>query len=602
MDYKKIGLKVGLEIHQQLEGRKLFCECPTILRDDKPDISLKRNLRAAAGETGEVDIAAKHEQAKELHFVYEGYSDTTCLVEMDEEPPHPMNQEALDVALLISKMMNANAVDEVQIMRKTVVDGSNTSGFQRTSLVGMNGKLDDVGIQTICIEEDAAKIIGKEKDAAVYRLDRLGIPLVEIATDPDIKTPEQAKEVAQKIGMLLRSTGKAKRGIGTIRQDLNISIKGGARIEIKGAQDLKLLPLMVENEANRQLKLIEIKEKVKDSKVSDPVDVSSVFSKTKCEFVKKGISKGEALMAIKLEGFSGLLGEELMPSFRLGTELAGYAKTRGFGGVIHSDEELANYNFTEKEINELEKKLSAKKKDAWLMVLGNGKKAEKMLVELLIPRIKQLSKGIPNEVRQAKPDGTSIFMRPMPGSARMYPETDAPPIKISADRMKALKIPELIEETGKRYQKMGLGKDLAELLAKSEKKELFDRFAEEFKQIKPAFIAETLIPTLKEISRKHKMDVSIIKERQMEEIFVALNNSEISKESVYDLLVDCASGKGLNMDSYKLISDDELKKELDRIVKENTGAPFGAIMGKAMQKLKGKADGKKIADMLKELT
>ena len=268
LDYKKIGLVSGIEIHQQLQGKKLFCDCPTEIREDKHDLEVKRKLKAVVGETGKIDAAAAQQSAKQKYNIYQAYVDTTCLVELDEEPPHLMNEGALNLSLQMCKFLNCTLVDEVQVMRKTVVDGSNTSGFQRTSLVGMNGELElsdgkKISVPALCIEEDAAKIVKRNSDYDVYNLSRLGIPLIEIATGPDLNTPLEVKECAEKIGMFLRSTKPAlgesvKRGIGTIRQDVNVSVKGGARVEIKGAQDLKMIPLLVDNEALRQLKLIEI--------------------------------------------------------------------------------------------------------------------------------------------------------------------------------------------------------------------------------------------------------------------------------------------------------------------------------------------------------
>jgi len=260
LNYNEIGLKCGIEIHQQLEGRKLFCNCPTEIRKDNPDFTVVRRLRASAGEEGRVDQAALHEQKKQKYFIYQGYNDINCDVELDEEPPHPLNQEALKAALQVAKMLNCKIVDEIQVMRKTVIDGSNTSGFQRTMLIGMNGFLDvngkNIGIDTICLEEEACQIVERKKEHDVYNLSRLGIPLIEIATGPHITTPEEAKEVAAKIGMILRSTEACKRGIGTIRQDINLSIKGGARVEIKGFQELKSIPKIMDYEIERQLKLI----------------------------------------------------------------------------------------------------------------------------------------------------------------------------------------------------------------------------------------------------------------------------------------------------------------------------------------------------------
>jgi Glu-tRNA(Gln) amidotransferase subunit E-like FAD-binding protein len=266
LNYKELGLKCGIECHQQLEGHKLFCNCLTEIRKDNPDFKIIRRLRASAGEEGKVDQAALHEQKKQKYFVYQGYNDINCDVEVDEEPPHPINQEALKAALMVAKMLNCEIVDEIQVMRKTVIDGSNTSGFQRTMLIGMHGFVEvnnkKIGIDTICLEEEACQIIERKKEYDAYNLSRLGIPLIEIATKPDISTPEEAKEVAAKLGMILRSTGACKRGIGTIRQDINLSIKAGARIEIKGFQDLRSIPKIMNYEIERQLKLIKQGKKV----------------------------------------------------------------------------------------------------------------------------------------------------------------------------------------------------------------------------------------------------------------------------------------------------------------------------------------------------
>ena len=280
MEEKDIGLKIGLEVHQQLDsGRKLFCNCPSFLRSDEPDVIIKRKLHAIAGESGEIDVAVKYETEHEKEFVYQGYSDANCLLEYDESPPYFIDTGALRIVLQIALLLNCKIFPITQIMRKTVLDGSNTSGFQRTVLIARDGWVETahgkVGIDTICLEEDSARKIdssyaslsklGKEEDSAritekkgnvaVYRLDRLGIPLVEIATAPDIKTLEQAKEVALYIGNILRSC-KVKRGIGTIRQDVNLSIKNGARIELKGFQDVRNIEMAIEKEAMRQVELV----------------------------------------------------------------------------------------------------------------------------------------------------------------------------------------------------------------------------------------------------------------------------------------------------------------------------------------------------------
>ncbi|MBR9701982.1 Glu-tRNA(Gln) amidotransferase subunit GatE [Candidatus Pacearchaeota archaeon] len=260
VDYSKLKFKCGLEVHQQLDTKKLFCNCPSVLRKDEPDFEVRRKLHVVAGEEGGVDKAAAHEAALDKEFVYQGY-DTNCLVELDEEPPHEINQEALKIAMQIAFLMNMKIVPITQIMRKTVIDGSNTSGFQRTVLIARDGWIETengrVGIESLYLEEDAARIVSD----SVYKLDRLGIPLVEVVTAPDVKTPEQAKEVALQIGEILRSV-KVKRGLGTIRQDVNVSVRGENRVEIKGMQNMKVFIKAIEGEVERQVKLSDDKKPV----------------------------------------------------------------------------------------------------------------------------------------------------------------------------------------------------------------------------------------------------------------------------------------------------------------------------------------------------
>ncbi len=264
IDYKKIKFKAGLEIHQQLDSHKLFCSCPSVLRKDEPDFEVQRKLHAVAGESGEIDEAACFQAKLNKDFVYQGY-DTTCLVELDEEPPHEINLEVLKIAVQIALLMNCKILPITQIMRKTVIDGSNPSGFQRTVMIGYGGHLNtsegEVGIDAIMLEEDAARIIERWEKKEIYRLDRLGIPLVEVVTSPDIKNPKHAQEVALIIGDILRSC-KVRRGLGTIRQDISISVNDGNRVELKGVQDINLLPTTVKNEVERQLKLEEQKKPV----------------------------------------------------------------------------------------------------------------------------------------------------------------------------------------------------------------------------------------------------------------------------------------------------------------------------------------------------
>ncbi|MEM1791888.1 MAG: Glu-tRNA(Gln) amidotransferase subunit GatE, partial [Nitrososphaerota archaeon] len=316
-DYSSIRLKVGLEVHRQLDTKKkLFCDCPTESTEDGESITFIRRLREVQSELGTVDAAAMFESRKRKTIVYHANLKNVCLVEMDEEPPHNLNPEALEVALTVALLLNSKPVDEVHVMRKIVIDGSNTTGFQRTCIVAIGGQIKvknkTIPIQTITLEEDAARIIEVRKDEVHYDLSRLGIPLIEISTEPVIESPEEAMEAAYVIGRTLRATGKVKRGIGTIRQDLNISIKDGAPVEIKGVQELELIQKVVENEVKRQLHLLRIKEellkrgvKKEDIWNTKHVDVTHVFSKTSSKIIKRQLDAGGVVYAIVLKGFAG---------------------------------------------------------------------------------------------------------------------------------------------------------------------------------------------------------------------------------------------------------------------------------------------------------
>ncbi len=475
MNYSETGFKSGVEIHQQLDTeKKLFCSCKSQLTKIKSSGSISRKLRAVAGETGDIDVAALHESVKEKSFEYNIYPDESCLIELDEEPPHPVNQEALKIALQVAVLLNCEIPDEIHVMRKTVVDGSNTSGFQRTAIVGVNGWIDTskgkVGITNVSLEEDSSQILERTETKVVYGLDRLGIPLVEIGTAPDSKDPEHTREIAEKIGLILRSTGKVKKGLGTIRQDVNVSIKGGARAELKGFQELSTIPLVIENEIKRQQDL-----------------------------------------------------------------------------------------------------------------LKKGKKPEK-------------------EVRKVEPDNSTSFLRPMPGAARLYPETDLPPIPVDQRLLEEIKAnpPEFWEEKLKRLSKFyNLNEQLAENLLKSGKADLFETVVKLGFEIN--LVYRTLTATVKEVERE--VSNSKLNDNLVLEIF---KNSpkNISKEALSEALkAGAASGKVEKIESG--LSEQELRKIVKEVISKNKDAlqkhnPVGILMGEVMKQARGKADGKLVAKILGE--
>ncbi|PIZ51650.1 Glu-tRNA(Gln) amidotransferase GatDE subunit E [Candidatus Woesearchaeota archaeon CG_4_10_14_0_2_um_filter_33_13] len=603
MNYTEIGLKCGIEIHQQLEGKKLFCNCPTKLRDDEPHFTIKRKLRAVAGEHGEIDVAAKQEQLKDKTFLYQGYFDSTCLVETDSEPPHEISSEALYTALQFCKMVKARVSPIVQVMRKTVVDGSNTSGFQRTALLSRGGELDTsegkVRIENISLEEDSCKNISESQNEKVYRLDRLGIPLIEIGTAPDIKTPEQCQETAKKIGLLLRSLPGVKRGLGTIRQDVNVSVREGERIEIKGAQDLKMIPTLVELEIKRQLELVKISKELNGKKLN-PIqihDLTKLLNESTSKIIKNTTDKNGKILAIKLNDFAGLVGRELQPNYRVGSEFSGRAKAAaGVGGIFHSDE-LPNYGITAEEVALISKELKCKEKDAFILVADKEVKAQ-VALNAVHHRATELFYGVIREVRKANPDGTTSFMRLISGADRMYPETDVPLIRPD---LSIVKVPETLEEKIKRYQKsLKLSADLANFIAKSDKMVLFEELVKKHPKIKTAFIAETLISTTLDIKRKYELDPEKLTEDNFRQLFQYLDEEKIHKDIIIDVMIDMIKGK-FDLKNYATISTEELHAKIKEVVEKNKGASQGALMGLCMKALAGKASGQFIAEELKRI-
>ncbi len=628
LNYDELGLMVGLEFHQQLDTTKLFCNCPSLIRTDDPDILVKRRLRAVAGETGEVDMAAAFEAKKEANVIYEGYSDTTCLIELDEEPPSPINEEAVRVALEIAFIFKMRQIDEVQVMRKTIVDGSTPMGFQRTAKIAV-GTSDSylmtsqgkVFITQLYVEEDAARIIEQTKDGTTFRIDRLGIPLIEIRTDPDIHSPEQTKEVAERIGAIIRATGKVKRGLGTIRQDINVSIRDGARVEIKGAQELDLIGEYVKNEVLRQQNMIQIREILEkrgaqeDDIVIEHEDVSTIFAETKAKFVQKALKKGEAVLGVKLSKFGDLLGRELQPSRRLGTEFADAVKIyAGLGGILHSDE-LPNYGISENEVSEVNRVLNCENEDGFVLVVGPKGKCEQA-IWTICNLAKIYITHVPKEVRRPNPDGTTAFLRPLPGSARMYPETDAVPLRISSEMVAEIKqnLPELPEEKKTRFiEEYRLSEELADELVLHPNVFWFDKIVSSGLEVKPTLVASTIISTSKYLQREG-IPFENITEAQFYEIFEFLSKEKFAKEALPEVLESVAKDPDkplveivksiglttLSKDEVTNIIKEIIAKNED-LVKERKMDALKPLMGEVMKKVRGKIDGKTVSSLLKQL-
>ncbi|MDD1660618.1 MAG: Glu-tRNA(Gln) amidotransferase subunit GatE [Methanomicrobiales archaeon] len=602
MDSEAPSLTAGIEIHQQLDTeRKLFCRCPTLLRDTKEHSGeFTRFLRATESEMGEIDRAALEELKHVRRFTYYTY-DTTCLVEDDEEPPRPLNPEALEICLSVAKILGMTPVRQVHPMRKLVIDGSNTCGFQRTALVALAGRLPDgTGIDTICLEEDAAQRV----EEGVFSLDRLGIPLVEITTAPDMHTPEAVQATAEYIGMVLRSTGRVKRGLGTIRQDVNISIAGGARVEIKGVQELDLIAEVVRREVRRQQSLLALRDELRARQASvepRPQDATHVFSRSSSRI----LSKAPRILAVVLRGFAGLAGREIQPGRRLGSEMADYAKRCGVGGIFHTDE-LPAYSITDADVEALRAVAGAGTGDCVVIVAGTPEQAG-CAAQQVIRRAVMALEGVPEETRRMLPEGSTAYMRPLPGAARMYPETDVLPVTLDRDAWDRIPVPELLSDRASRFVKeYGLDVAVARQIAFSERLPLFERAVAE--GVNPRLAHRALIATPVELARKGT-DLSRLTDTQYLAVLRAVSSGKAAKEAIPDLLAALAAGKTENEVLGSLtapLSPAELDaivarvlRERETFVRERGKAALGPLMGVVMAEVRGRVDGKIVSEALK---
>jgi glutamyl-tRNA(Gln) amidotransferase subunit E len=626
IDYAQIGLKVGLEIHQQLSTQtKLFCSCKPKLFKENPEITFLRSLRPTQSELGQVDPAAYFEFQKGIKICYEANRATSCLVEMDEEPPQALNMDAVETVLTAALMMNAGSVDEVHVMRKTVIDGSNTTGFQRTCVIALDGWIQVgekvVPIQHASLEEDAARKTGDEEKGKVihYRIDRLGIPLIEVATAPVIHSPVEAQDVALAIGRILRDTDKVMRGLGSIRQDLNVSIPNGALVEIKGVQELELISRVVKCEVQRQLSLIDIshelkKKEMKADDITDEfVDVTDVFNQTKCKVIQKALENSQRVKAVKLPGFKGFLKRELMPKFRLGTEMADRARFWGrVGGIFHTDE-LPAYNVTAEEVEAIRRAVSAGNEDAVVFVADDPENVADAL-RAVVERAQEAISGVPAETRAANADGTTRYMRPRPGAARMYPETDIPPSLITSAFVDEIRsnLPEPAEKKlGRLMEECSLNEKLAKQIVDSEYGELFEVIVKE-SGVTPTTVAVFLTETLKALKRAG-IQTEKVTEEQVMEIFRSVGSGEIMKEAVADVFVWFSKNVGMSLRDaveslgFRMFSKAELEAIVDQVISANKESvdklgkkAFGTFMGVVMRKVRGKADPELVSNLLRE--
>ncbi|MFX0062448.1 MAG: Glu-tRNA(Gln) amidotransferase subunit GatE [Candidatus Hermodarchaeota archaeon] len=629
LDYEKLGFKAGIEIHAQLNTKKkLFCSCPTLLRTDEPQYYIKRKHRPVLGEMGKFDTALLIEFEKAHTIVYEGY-DTICTYELDETPPFPMSQEALEMAMSVGMLLKCEILPEVHVCRKNYLDGSVTSGFQLTALLGVNGSIPmiigdkirkEVPISYIYIEEDAArKDSERTKDKTIFfRLDRLGFPLIEIVTYHNMNTPEEVVTIAKQLGMILKSAGKTRRGLGAIRQDINVSIKEGSRVELKGISQLDLITLSINMEIQRQQNLVQVKKELisrglmLENLSLEPVDITSILKDNK-SFIGKGIKKGDQLIAVLLPKFKGILGTEIQPNRRVGTEVADRIKSyTSLKGIIHSDEKLSKYKIDDKTLETIESKLKLKELDAFFMVLGSKREVNRA-VEFGIERIKTLLNGVPEETRQVKEDGTSVFMRDLHGKSRIYPDTDSNLVYISDEQKSRIQgeLPPLpweeIERLKKKYE---LSTDIAEEVLYEGYSQILDACIQE--GVDPKLVVNTLLQTFVALRRKG-IPVENITDEHLIRLFYNYQKGNFAKEAIPELLEAIAKEPSKEADitikekTGQDASIEDLNKfianlldESKEFIAERGEEALGGLMGSVMKEFRGKIDGKTINMRLRE--
>ena len=622
IDFEKIGLKVGLEIHQQLDThKKLFCKCRPVESDEYTE-KFSRSLRTAKSELGELDPAALFEKAKSKKINYYANSQSSCLVEKDDEPPHELDHDAKKISLLISSMLESKIFSEIHVMRKTVIDGSNTSGFQRTMLVSQGGNLKvngkNVGVQAVCLEEDAAKLLKDEQNERNYSLDRLGIPLVEIALEPVSTKPSEVKEIALTLGRLLRATRMVKRGIGSIRQDVNISVMNSGVVEVKGVQQLDQLEKIIGYEAKRQHGLILIAEKLKKLSMTisneDVFDITEVFKDCESKIIQNALKSKAKIKAIRIRNFSGMFSFEPYSGIRLGKEIGHLVRFFGIGGVFHSDE-LPNYGINDSDVDRVKKHLELADGDGFLIIAGEDSKLD-YAIDSIIKRIQDAANGVPAETRAVTQDGETVFLRPRPGASRMYPETDIPSISVIPEEVKLARdtadaTKSWDESIAEIQQKYSLNSQLSEQIFDSVYMELFEKICEN-KKNSPNFVASILCSSITNLERKG-FDCTLLKPEHIIESFELLASGKIPKESLEIIFENIMSGKSENVaiamqsTDVSSMNEDELNGILDEIIQNNTELvkklgenAVTTLMGIAMKQVRGKVSGQTVNVLLRK--
>lgn len=518
-DIRSLGFKCGVEIHQQLlTSKKLFCRCPAAMYSKHHDAEIVRHMRPTLSEMGVYDGCALMEFKTKKEIVYLLNKESVCTYEMDDTPPFPINQDALDIAIEIALLLNCQVVDEMHIARKQYLDGSIPTGFQRTAIVGISGFVDipsprlsptrgagvsRIRIRQLSIEEDACREVSDEGHTISFRTDRLGMPLIEVVTEPDFETPEEAALGVKAIGRLLRATGKVRRGIGAVRQDVNVSIEGGRRVEIKGVPRYQFISSLTRTEALRQRALLDLRDELlrrkltKESLKTEQLDITASLKNTRSDILKTVFEKGFKIRGIKISGIEGLLNWETQPGRTFAHELSGRVRVIAcldhIPNLFHTDH-YPDYAGAHIDLQRIRNIFHLCDKDAIIITWGSEADTITACNEVCA-RVLEAFDGVPNETRQRLRCGLTDFERILPGADRMYPDTDHPPLRITPARVDSIKIglPEKTQRVEARFKSYGLSEDVIECLALSRYSKLVDSLAQNGADMKVAgrFLGQT---------------------------------------------------------------------------------------------------------------
>ncbi len=607
-DYSKIGFKSGLEIHQQLlTEKKLFCRCPAGQYNKEYHAEILRHMRPTLSEMGVYDGTALMEFKTKKNIIYHINRDTVCTYEMDDTPPFLINEDALDIALGIGMLYDCNIIDELHIARKQYLDGSIPTGFQRTAIIALDGKIPykdrTVKIVQMSIEEDSCREendIGHER---VYLTDRLGMPLIETVTEPAMRTPQEVAEVAWVCINLVRSTNKVRRGMGAAREDVNVSVEGGTRIEIKGVPKISDIPLLTYYEAMRQWNLLRLREELKlrgidtESFKAEVFDITSIIKNPHYQPIVDALESNLKISCVILKGFAGLLNWQTQTGTYFSREISDRVRVIAcltkIPNIIHSD--IKGDTITSSDWQKVKKFVNATDDDTMVVVWGREDDVKTASDEIII-RAREATIGIPSETRQALSDGTNGFERILPGADRMYPDTDLPPQNITQERLDKIKtwLPEKFWERQKWYETLGIQLDVIVELSISPYAMAFKKSVEEW-EVNPTTAAVVLIQYPKRL-KKEGRDVGVLNNEVLEMILKSYSNDELPRDAILYVMRNTIE-MGLFSDEIipKPISkeqfDLEIKtahKMLEKLKLRREENKEYVLMGMLMRKLRGR--------------